>query len=84
MPKPRIKTLRSKAHQELTKRLVALRKGAKMTQVELATKLDWPQSDVSRVELGERRLDVIEYMRWAEAVGFDAGEVLNQIFKAVE
>ena len=38
------------------------RKKAGLTQVQLAQKLSRPQSFVSKYELGERRLDVVEFV----------------------
>ena len=40
-----------------------------MTQTELAKLLGWPQSFVPRYELGERRLDVAEFVGIARALG---------------
>ena len=40
-----------------------------MTQAELAVRLRRPQSFVSKVESGERRLDVIELLEVADGVG---------------
>lgn len=42
---------------------------AGITQSELAHSLGMTQSDVSKCERGERRLDVIELWRWCEALG---------------
>lgn len=39
-----------------------------MTQVELAPRLEKPQSYVSKVEILERRLDVIELCDWLNAI----------------
>lgn len=79
MSTTRDKSLRSEAHKEFQRQLIKLRKEANMTQVELAKQLGWPQSDISRVELGERRLDVVEFVHWSNAVGFDACEVLRAV-----
>ena len=40
-----------------------------MTQVQLAESLSRTQSYVSKVERGERRLDVIELRQWVAALG---------------
>lgn len=44
---------------------------ANMTQVELAEALGHLQTYVSKSELGDRRLDVIELRRWLLALGCD-------------
>ncbi len=53
-----------------------MRKAAEITQVELAERLGKPQSFVSKVERGERRLDVIEFCQVAEALGQDPTTLL--------
>ena len=64
-------------HQEFLQFLVAARKAAGITQVELAARLDRPQSFVSKVERGERRVDVIEFCQIAEALGHDTPRLLR-------
>lgn len=46
-----------------------IRKGAGLTQNQLAEKLDKPQSYVSKYELGERKLDFVETLEVCEACG---------------
>lgn len=55
------------------------RKKAGLTQAKLAKRLRQPQSYVSKYERGDRRLDVIEFLEIARAVGFDPGEVLSKL-----
>jgi transcriptional regulator with XRE-family HTH domain len=50
--------------------LIETRKSKGITQQELATRLDRPQSYIAKVETGERRLDVIEFIEWT--IGLDA------------
>lgn len=54
-----------------------LRQG--MTQVDLAAKLRQPQSLVSKIESGERRIDVIEFIDICRAVGLSPSKVLTQL-----
>lgn len=47
------------------------RRRSGVTQVELAKSLDCPQSVIGKVEGGERRLDFVEFVAWAEALKLD-------------
>jgi transcriptional regulator with XRE-family HTH domain len=49
-----------------------------MVQQELADKLGKPQSFVAKVERGERRIDVIEFLAIAKAIGRDPMRLLKQ------
>jgi transcriptional regulator with XRE-family HTH domain len=59
--------------------LLAERKAAGLTQAELAARLRKPQSFVSKYEQGERRLDVVEFLHVARAIGFDPHHVLSRL-----
>ena len=50
-----------------------------MTQAFVADRLGKPQSFVSKYETGERRVDVVEFLRLADVIGFDPLEILNII-----
>lgn len=50
----------SPLYRAFLKRLVAAREAAELTQRDVARALSWPPSRVSRMETGERRIDVIE------------------------
>ncbi|MEA5569363.1 helix-turn-helix transcriptional regulator [Anabaena sp. UHCC 0399] len=52
-------------YQAFLKRLRQAREEANLTQVEVAKKLNQPQSYVSRCESGERRVDVVELTDFA-------------------
>lgn len=70
-------------HQDLIGFIASARKAADVTQVELAERLGKPQSFVSKVERGERRLDVIEFCQVAEALGRDPAEMLQEFVDLV-
>lgn len=65
------KSLRSPGHQALIAVLTGARRAARLSQESLAKKMGWSQSEISRVERGERRLDVIEFTIWARALNQD-------------
>jgi len=59
--------------------LIAERKKAALSQQALADKLGRPQSFVSKFEMGERRLDVIEFLDVIGAIGCDPSVILRQL-----
>ena len=62
------------------RRLLADARRAKgLTQVALAKKLGRPQSFISKVEQGERRLDVIEFLEVARALRVDPARLLADV-----
>ena len=75
------KTLDSNRHEALIELLKAKRGASGMTQAELAERLGEFQSFVARMESGQRRIDVIEYLALAETLNFDAAYALAQVRK---
>lgn len=69
------KTIRSSGHEALREALIAARKAAGMTQADLAKKLKCHQSFVARIESGDRRIDVIEMIVLARAIGTDTARL---------
>jgi transcriptional regulator with XRE-family HTH domain len=61
--------------------LVEARRTADLTQAELAARLSRPQSFISKIERGERRLDVVEFFEIAQALGIDAIRFLKQFYR---
>ncbi|WP_151838631.1 MULTISPECIES: helix-turn-helix domain-containing protein [Acinetobacter] len=59
-----MRSIHDPRYQDLIKKLIELRESKNVTQVELARLLNKPQSYVSKVEILERRLDVIELIDW--------------------
>ncbi len=55
------KTIHSRQNDCVCKKIVALRTKAGLTQRQLAAKLNRERSLVGRLELGERRLDLVEF-----------------------
>ena len=72
MPRSR----RSPRHRALQSLLAQGRVAAGLTQVELAVRLQRPQSFVSKYEAGERRLDVVELLEVTQAIGCDPAGVI--------
>lgn len=56
--------------------LVQARKDAGITQAELGKRIGQRQTFVSKFELGERRLDVAEFVLVSRAIGADPHEII--------
>jgi transcriptional regulator with XRE-family HTH domain len=59
--------------------LADIRTKAGVTQRELARRLDRAHSYVSRIENGDRRLDVPEMIQWCEVLDSDPVEVMKRM-----
>lgn len=75
------KSLFTRRHTLLRKLLVKARKDAKLTQVQLAGRLRRRQAFISRIERGERRVDVVEFLDLARAIGFDPAAFIREFEK---
>jgi transcriptional regulator with XRE-family HTH domain len=73
------KTLGSERHKALIALLIAKREAAGLTQTELAERLGEYQSFVARLESGQRRVDVVEFLELSKILDFDAFDVLRAI-----
>jgi transcriptional regulator with XRE-family HTH domain len=67
------------AYKVLLDTLIAARKRAGLTQVELSARLNKPQPFISKVEHGVRRIDVIEFVAIARAVGADPVRLFKKL-----
>lgn len=75
------RTLQSPKHETLRAFLVEKRHNAGLTQAEVATALGRHQSFIATVESGQRRIDVVELLQFAEAIGFDPHAGLRRMMK---
>ncbi len=60
------KSIYSKEYKDIIERLKTARIEAGFSQQEIADKLGKPQSYISKIESGERRLDVAEMKKFAQ------------------
>jgi transcriptional regulator with XRE-family HTH domain len=75
------RTLRSSKHQALRRFVIAKRKAANLRQVDVAKRLGRYQSYITNIETGQRRIDVVELIDLAEAIGFDPREAIKALMK---
>src|SRR5262245_54344306 len=78
---PMVRTLDSPRHEALRAFLIERRRKAGLRQVDLAKRLRRAQSYVTYVETGQKLVDVVELMEWADAIGFDARDAIKQLYK---
>lgn len=76
------KTIHSDGHRRLRETMKAARQDADQTQAEVAGRLGEHQSFVAKYEGGERRIDVVEFVRIAEAIGIDPTELFARFLMA--
>jgi transcriptional regulator with XRE-family HTH domain len=75
------KSVHTKNYTRFLELLITARKDADVTQDEVARRLNRPQSFVSKYENGERRVDIIEFIEIAEAIGFDPIAFIRKIIR---
>ena len=73
------KALYSKQGRVLRTWLKQGRLDADLTMRELAKKLNVSFQTISKIENGERRLDVVEYVSYCQALGIDPHEGISRI-----
>tara|TARA_B100000745_G_scaffold205891_1_gene136122 strand:+ start:321 stop:542 length:222 start_codon:yes stop_codon:yes gene_type:complete len=71
------KSIHTKEYEYFVERLRKARNEAGLTQVQVAKKLNRPQSYISTIESGQQRVDVIELQKFAKIYKKD----LNYFFK---
>jgi transcriptional regulator with XRE-family HTH domain len=73
------KSVFTATYRRFVKMLVEARTSAGLTQIELAEQIGWQQTDVSKVERGERRLDLVEFLQFADVLKIDAPEFVKRL-----
>jgi predicted transcriptional regulator len=81
---PLRKSIHHQLHSSLRDLIIKARKDAKLSQRELAEKLNVTYSVIGKIETGDRRLDAIEFFEYTKALGLVPGETLFLIFYEYE
>lgn len=63
--------------------LVAARTRAGVSQRALAERLGKSRSYVTKIEARERRLDIVEFVAFARAIGLDPGTLMSNLAQAL-
>ena len=73
------KSLYSDRWEQLLGILKRIRKEKGLTQVELAKILQRPQSLIAKIEAGERKLDVCQFLDYVEAIGGNPTAIIQEL-----
>lgn len=73
------KSIYTEKYERLRQLLKEKRTAAHLTQTAVAGRLRKPPSYVAKYEGGDRRLDVIEFIEVAEAIGFDPSSFIRKL-----
>lgn len=73
------RSLRTPRQQRLVEMLVTYRRAAGLTQGDLARLLGRPQSVLSSLESGGRRIDIVELLEIADLINLDVHHVIDEL-----
>lgn len=68
----------SNLYQRLLSALIEARKDAGLTQTDVARRIGQRQTFISKFEVGERRLDVAEFLEISRAIGADPHSLIRK------
>lgn len=78
------RSIHSDEYRRLTAILLDARSNAGLTQQEVADRLGKPQSYVAKVERNERRIDVVEFIALAKALGVDPARLFSGVLTGID
>ena len=77
------KTIHTRPYDAFRCSLKDARKATGVTQKELAARLSMTQSAVSKIEMGEQRIDVIQLRQWCGALGITLADFVDTFESAL-
>lgn len=76
-----VKVIGTACHNALVELLIHERKKRHLQQWKVAKRMGEYQSFIARIETGERRIDVCEFLAIAKAIGFDPGRAISRLYR---
>ncbi len=76
--KQSISSIHDPEYHKIVDALMCLREKAKLSQKAIAHEIGLTQPDVSKIERRERRIDILEALRWVRATDADPAEFFSQ------
>lgn len=73
------KSLYTERWEFLRAKLKSLRKQRGLTQAQLAKLIDRPQSLIAKIESGERKLDICQFIDYADILGADPSKIVREL-----
>lgn len=75
------KSMHSPEHRKLCEMLAELRESKGLKQRELAERLDFVRSQIANIELGQRRIDLIELIWLCQALEVDPPKTIAKLVR---
>lgn len=75
------RTVSTPRHKALVTLIIEQRQAKKLRQEDVAKELGQNQLWMQRIESGERRIDVVEFLALAAVIGFDPRKAINKLYR---
>jgi transcriptional regulator with XRE-family HTH domain len=79
-PNEAVKVIGTNCHKALVALLIHEREKRRLRQQDVAKRLGEYQSFIGKIESGQRRIDVCEFLKIAKAIGFKPGPAISKLF----
>jgi transcriptional regulator with XRE-family HTH domain len=78
MQRQLVSSIHDPEYHRIVDALISLREKARLSQKAIAQEIGLTQPDISKIERRERRIDVLETLRWVRATGVNPSEFFTQ------
>jgi transcriptional regulator with XRE-family HTH domain len=72
-----MKSTNTPEYKVIIEKLIVARKAKEMSQASLAKALGKHQSYIAKIEIGERRIDIIELLEIGKVIGVDISDLMK-------